>query len=98
MSSDEIEDLGGGSSPAGRRGGSAGTGEFLEGRARILQKSGEVQAAQVEVSAHNFRRAPEAALVGALEESGADWEAAEEIEVEIGGETLTLRKPGWEIQ
>ena len=57
-----------------------------------------MRSARLEVSAHNFRRAPEAALVGALQDSGADLEAAEKIEVEIGGETLILRQTGWEIQ
>jgi hypothetical protein len=98
MSSDEIENLGGGPSPEGRRGGAHGTGEFMEARATIQREDGEVRSARLEVSAHNFRRAPEAALVGALKESGADLEEAEEIEVEIGGETLVLRQTGWEIQ
>jgi len=98
MSSDEIENLGGGPSPAGRRGGSAGTGEFLEAQATVQLADGTARTVQIEVAAHNFRRAPEGALVGALNESSADLEEAEEIEVEIGGETLTLRQTGWEIQ
>jgi hypothetical protein len=98
MSSDEIEDLGGGPSPEGRRGGAHGTGEFMEARATVHREDGDVRSARLEVSAHNFRRAPEAALVGALQDSGADLEAAEKIEVEIGGETLILRQTGWEIQ
>lgn len=98
MSSDEIENLGGGPSPEGRRAGSAGTGEFLEARAMVQFEDGTVRDLRIEVSAHNFQRAPEGALVGALEESSADLEGAEEIEVQIGGETLTLRRTGWEIQ
>jgi hypothetical protein len=98
MSSDEIEDLGGGPSPEGRRGGSAGTGEFMEARARVQYEDGSAKDLRLEVAAHNFRRAPEGALVGALKESPADLEEAEEVEVEIGGETLTLRQTGWEIQ
>lgn len=98
MSSDDIEDLGGGPSPEGRRGGAHGTGEFMEARATVHREDGDVQSARLEVSAHNFRRAPEAALVGALQDSGADLEEAEEIEVAIGGETLVLRQTGWEIQ
>jgi hypothetical protein len=37
-------------------------------------------------------------LVGALQESGAELEEADEVEIDIGGETLTLRQTGWEIQ
>lgn len=98
MSSDTIDDLGGGLSPEGRRGGGGGTGEFMEAHVTVYREDGEVRAAQLEVPALNFRRAPEAALVGALRESDADLEGAEEIEVEVGGETLTLQQTGWEIQ
>ncbi len=98
MSSDEIENLGGGASPEGRRGGSAGTGEFLEARATVQFDDGTVRELRIEVAAHNFRRAPEGALVGALQEAPVDLDGAEEIEVQIGGETLTLRQTGWEIQ
>lgn len=98
MSNDTIEDLGGGPSPEGRRGGSAGTGEFLEARATIHREDGTLESRQLEVTAHNFRRRPEATLVGALRESDVDLEDAERIEVDIRGETLTLKQTGWEIQ
>lgn len=98
MSNDTIDNLGGNLNPEGRRGGSGGTGEFMEAQVTVHRTDGEVQSATLEVPALNFRRAPEAALVGALRESDADLEAAEEIAVEIGGETLTLRQTGWEIQ
>jgi len=98
MSSDTIENLGGGPSPEGRRGPSAGTGEFLEARATIHREDGTLANCRLEVSAHNFRRRPEAALVGSLHESDVDLENAEWIEVDIRGETLTLKQTGWEIQ
>lgn len=97
MSNDSIEDLGG-PSPEGRRGGSAGTGEFLEARATVHQEDGSTQTLRFEVSALNFRRRPEASLVGELEDAAVELEAAETIEVDIGGETLTLKQTGWEIQ
>ena len=97
MSDDTTHDLGG-PSPAGRPGGSAGTGEFLEARATIYREDGGLDHLQLEISALNFRRQPEAALIGALKESNAGLEGAEQIEVEIGGETLTLKQTGWEIQ
>ena len=98
MSSDDIEHIGGGPSPEGRRGGSTGTGEFMEARATVHREDGTLQEVRLDVSAHNFRRAPEGALVGALRESPVELETAEEIEVEIGGQVLTLRQTGWEIQ
>lgn len=98
IDSDPLEDPGGGPSPAGRRGGSAGTGEFLEAKATIHREDGSLDHLRLEVSALNFRRQPEGALVGALEDSAANLEDAERIEVEIGGEPLTLRQTGWEIQ
>lgn len=98
MSSDEIEELGGGPSPEGHRGGAHGTGEFMGARATVHREDGTVRTVRLEVSAHNFHRAPEAALVGALQESGVELEEADEIEIDIGGETLTLRQTGWEIQ
>lgn len=98
MNNDTIEDLGGGLSPEGRRGSSSGTGEFVEARAEVHRKDGTLESLQLEVSAHNFRRRPEAALVGALKESDVDLEGASRIEVEVGGETLTLKQTGWEIQ
>jgi hypothetical protein len=98
MSNDEIEDLGGGPSPEGRRGGSAGTGEFMEARATIHREDGQIQSTLLEVSAHNFRRGPEGTLVGALREADVDLDEVERIEVEVGGETLTLKQTGWEIQ
>jgi hypothetical protein len=98
MSGDSIEDLGGGPSPEGRRGGSAGTGEFMEARATVHREDGSLDHLRFEVSALNFRRQPEAALVGALKESSVGLEDAERVEVEIGGETLTLKQTGWEIQ
>ena len=97
MDSDPLEDLGGGPSPEGRRGGSAGTGEFMEARATIHRDDGSLAEFRLEVSALNFRRQPEATLVGALKDA-ADLEGAERIEVEIGGEALTLKQTGWEIQ
>lgn len=97
MDSDSIEDLGG-PSPEGRRGGTAGTGEFLEARATVYHEEGAVKDLRLEVSALNFRRQPEGALVGALEESAVDPDELERIEVEIGGEALTLKQTGWEIQ
>ena len=97
MSNDSIEDLGG-PSPEGRRGGSAGTGEFLEARATVHQEDGSTQTLRFEVSALNFRRRPEASLVGELEDAAVELDAAETIEVDIGGETLTLKQTGWEIQ
>lgn len=97
MDHDSIEDLGG-PSPEGRRGGSGGTGEFLEARATVYREDGTVQDCRLEVSALNFRRQPEASLVGALEESAVDLDDVEQIEVEIGREALTLKQTGWEIQ
>jgi len=97
MSDDSIENLGG-PSPEGRRGGSAGTGEFLEARATVHRDDGTTQTLRFEVSALNFRRQPEASLVGVLEDAGVELDTAETIEVEIGGETLTLKQTGWEIQ
>jgi hypothetical protein len=70
----------------------------MEARARVRYEDESGEDLRLEVSAHNFRRVPEGALVGALKESPADLEEAEEIEVQIGGETLTLRQTGWEIQ
>ena len=96
--SNDIDDLGGGPSPEGRRGSSAGTGEFMEARATIHREDGQIQSARLEVSAHNFRRGPEVTLVGALREADVDLDEVERIEVEVGGETLTLKQTGWEIQ
>jgi len=93
--SNDIDDLGGGPSPEGRRGGSAGTGEFMEARATIHREDGQIQSARLEVSAHNFRRGPEVTLVGALREADVDLDEVERIEVEVGGETLTLKQTGW---
>ena len=98
MSSDDIEHIGGGPSPEGHRGRSTGTGEFMEARATIQREDGSLQEVRLDVSARNFRRAPEGTLIGALYESQVDLEVAEEIEVEIGGQVLTLRQTGWEIQ
>ena len=98
MNSDSIENIGGPQSPEGRRGGSAGTGEFLEAQATIHREDGALDQLRLEVSALNFRRQPEAALLGALKESPAGLEDADRIEVEIGGEVLTLKRTGWEIQ
>ena len=98
MSSDKIENLGGGPSPEGRRGGSAGTGEFMEARATLHHEDGQLESVQLEVSAHNFRRGPEVTLVGALREADVDLDSVERIEVEVGGEMLTLKQTGWEIQ
>lgn len=97
MDNDSIEDLGG-PSPEGRRGGSAGTGEFLEAHATLHQDDGTMQTLRFEVSALNFRRQPEAALVSELEQSAVDLDDTDRIEVDIGGETLTLKQTGWEIQ
>ena len=97
MDNDSIDDLGG-PSPEGRRGGSAGTGEFLEARATLHHEDGTVQDLRLEVSALNFRRQPEGSLVGALEESAVELDDVDRIEVEIGGEALTLKQTGWEIQ
>lgn len=98
MSSDPIEDLGGGPSPEGRRGGSVGTGEFLEAQATVHREDGSLDSLRLEVSAHKFRRQPEAVLVGALEEAASSLEDVDHVEVQIGGETLTLKQTGWEIQ
>jgi len=98
MDSDPFEDPGGGPSPAGRRGGSAGTGEFMEAEATIHREDGSLDHVRLEVSALSFRRQPEGALVGALKESATGLENAERVEIKIGGETLTLRQTGWEIQ
>ena len=97
MSNNTIDDLGG-PSPAGRPGGSAGTGEFLGGRATLHCTDGTIETCQLEVSAHNFHRRPEATLVDSLRESDADLDDVETIEVEIRGETLTLKQTGWEMQ
>jgi hypothetical protein len=97
MSDDTIDDLGG-PSPTGRPGGSAGTGEFLEAQAMIYREDGGLDHLQLEVSALNFRRQPESAIISALKESSIGLEGAERIEVEIGGESLTLKQTGWEIQ
>jgi len=98
MSTDTIDDLGGGPSPEGRRGSSAGTGEFLGARATVHREDGTIETCRLEVAAHNFRRRPEATLVDSLQESDVDLETVETIEVEIRGETLTLKQTGWEIQ
>lgn len=82
-----------GGSPEGRRGGSAGTGEFLEARATVHQEDGTTQNVQREVSALNFCRQPEAALVGEMETSTIDLEDAERIEVRIGGRPSPSSKP-----
>jgi len=97
MSTDTIDDLGG-PSPEGRRGSSAGTGEFLGARATIHGTDGTIETCQLEVSAHNFRRRPEVTLVDSLQEADVELDDVETIEVEIQGETLTLKQTGWEIQ
>lgn len=97
MSDGTIEDLGG-PSPEGRQAGPTGTGEFYAGRAELHHEDGTLEAAGVEISSDRFRRAPTRSLIAALEEAGADLEATERIEVRIGGEKLTLKKTGWEIQ
>lgn len=98
MSSDTSYDLGGGPSPEGRRGSSAGTGEFMEAQVTVHREDGGAKDLRIEVSAHNFRRRPEATLVGSLRDSDVDLEEADRIGVEIGGERLTLKQTGWEIQ
>ena len=97
MSTDSIEDLGG-PSPEGRQGGSAGTGEFMTARATLYREDGDLDDRRVEVSSHRFQRGPVTALIAALEDAGADLESTARIEVEIGGEELTLKRTGWEIQ
>jgi len=93
----DFEDLGG-PSPKGHQAGPTGTGEFLEAKAEIYHESGEISTARLELSSHRFRRAPERALIQALNESEEDLEDAQRIEVQVGGEKLTLKQTGWEIQ
>lgn len=52
----------------------------------------------MEVSSHQFSKAPARSLIGAFKVARADLEATEQIEGDIGGEELTLRQTGWEIQ
>ena len=92
-----IENLGG-PSPEGHQAGPTGTGEFLEVRATIYHESGEVSSSRLEISSHRFRRAPEASLVSSLKESEGTLEGVDRIEVQVGGEELTLKQTGWEIQ
>lgn len=87
-----------GASPTGHEAGPTGTGQFLEARATIYHESGETSSARLEISTHRFRRAPASSLAESLKESEGDLEGIERIEVQIGGEELTLKQTGWEIQ
>lgn len=98
MSSDTTHRLEDDSNPQGRRGGSAGTAEYMEAQVTVHRAGGSPQELRIEVTAQNFRRRPEVTLVSRLQDSDIDLEEAERIEVKIRGERLTLKQTRWEMQ